>query len=94
MSTGPETPPGSATVGPDRRRNLWIIGGLVALFLAMGLALLLFLLEERRRAAAGEYRGLENLFESPGGTPARAELRPRPAERVEGSAEVPLEPGS
>lgn len=79
--------------GPERRRNLWILGGLVALFLAMGLALLLFLLQERRRAAAGEYRGLESLFESPGGAQGRGALRPRPADRPEGSADLPIQPG-
>jgi hypothetical protein len=88
----------TAVPGRDPRRNAWILSVLGAVFLGMAVTLLLFLLAERRRAAAGEYRGLERHFEAQGFEAAddgsgRAALRPRSAARAEGSTPQPLPSG-
>ncbi len=89
------SPPGHAA---EQRRNLRILAVLVAVFLTMALTLLLFLLSERQRAEAGEYRGLERHFEAQGfeagdDGAGRAELRKRSASRADGSQPQPLPNG-
>lgn len=93
MSSASQASSGPSDEGQQQKRNLRIIALLALVFVTMGLTLLLFLLGERRRAAVGEYRGLEQLFETQGSGSGGAHLRARPTDRAEGSAELPLPAG-
>lgn len=78
-----------ATPAGDSRRNLSIILLLAAVFIAMGLSLLGFLLKQRQRVQSAEYRGLETLLEAPAGTALHSgvgtELRARSEQRPVGA---------